>query len=150
MLIICLLIALQAHSQNLSKNQRVKTYVNESGDTLIQMSISDAKFILKTILLSEISDSLLSVYSTRDSLTNNLITLNTEKICSLEEKNTNLNEVIKGLNAIIANNDLVNNEQKKIIEEQKKEISKQKKLKILGFVASIVLPLFTISYMLGI
>jgi hypothetical protein len=101
-------------------------------------------------LLSEISDSLLSVYSTRDSLTNNLITLNTEKICSLEEKNTNLNEVIKGLNAIIANNDLVNNEQKKIIEEQKKEISKQKKLKILGFVASIVLPLFTISYMLGI
>ena len=139
----------QVHSQNSSRKQRIKTYVTENGDTLIQMSISDAKIILKTILEKEINDSLLNVYSVRDSLNKDLITLNTEKICVLEEEKANLTEVIKGLNVIISNNDLVNKQQKTIIEDQIKEIKKQRNLKILGFVTSIVLPLFTISYMLG-
>lgn len=137
------------HSQTtLTKNQRVQTLVTKEGDTLVQFHLKDAKIILADLLDKEIVDSLLVVYEERDALSDELISIKTEQIKLFQQKSVNYELQIENLNKIIKNKDaeigLANDE----IKKQKKEITKQKRLKVLGFIGSVALPIITLLLIL--
>jgi len=133
-------------SQTIS-TPRVQTLVNAKGDTLIQMSLADAKIILVTVFDKQIADSLISVYEKRDSLHTSTITLLKSEVDLLRTKNNNFEKIILNDTKIIANKDTEINLHLDTIKKQKKEIRKQKILKVLGFTAAVVLPITTIILM---
>jgi len=144
-LMFCLLMALPARSQNTLKEQeRVQAVINEYGDTVIQMSLSDAKLILKVVLEKEINDSLLSVYTVVDSLNKNKISLLVNKIEALQVEKHNLTEMVNNLNSVIKNKEAETKILNDIIKKQKKEIRKQKIIKIVALVGDVVLPVATL------
>jgi hypothetical protein len=129
-------MGLQGNCQNTSTEEknRITTYITDKGDTMVSMSIEDAKTLLEDVLNYEYSDSLLTVYKERDSL-------NTKTITLQKEVNNNLEEVIKNKNKELK---LKEN----TIEEQKKEIKKQKTFKIFGLSGSVILPIITVLLIL--
>jgi hypothetical protein len=137
-------MALPVSSQITLKKGEVKTFVNESGDTLIAMRIDDAKTILTDVLNYQIADSIIKEYEAKDIENTKIIILQKEAIVKLTEKCENQSKQIDLLNKIIDNKDsevtLLNN----IITDQKREIRKQKTLKIIGFSGSIILPILAI------
>ena len=145
-LILCLVMMLQAQSQTLSKNQRIKTIVTEQGDTLLQMKISDAKKLLSILLEKEVNDDLLATYIKRDSLNQELVTVKDEKIKNLQTDRDVLNAIIDNLNQTITNNEeKVKQLQAKVI-EQEKDLKKERFLKKVGFIGCILLPVLTILF----
>ena len=142
---------MQLSSQNISiKPQRVKTVVNSVGDTLIEMSLADAKIILADIIDKQIADSMLLVYEFRDSISQNTIQIQLKQIKILKEKVVNCETIITNLNEMLSNKakeiDLLN----ETIKKQKREIRKQKILKIIGFTSAVVLPVVTLGVLLGV
>jgi ADP-dependent phosphofructokinase/glucokinase len=133
-------------SQTIS-TPRVQTIVNAKGDTLIQMSLADAKIILVTVFDKQIADSLIDVYERRDSLSTSSITLLKSDVDKLRTKNNNLEKMILNDTSIIANKDTEINLHLETIKQQKKEIRKQKVLKVIGWTAAVVLPITTIILM---
>lgn len=128
-------------SQNISKQPRIQTVINSKGDTLIQMTLADAKFILTDLLDKQVMDSLITSYQLNDSLQGVTIDLQLEKIRVLVEKNDNQLSINNNNQLIINNKDaeilLLND----IIKKQKRAILKQKILKVVGFSAAIILPI---------
>jgi hypothetical protein len=107
------------------------------------MRVEDAKEILSDVLEYEVCDSIIESYKSKDSVSQEVITIQkstieklTDKTIVLEEINTNLKIVVNNKDELIAIKD-------EIIKEKDKEIKKQKRLKILGFIGSIVLPIIT-------
>jgi hypothetical protein len=138
-------MALPARSQNTLKEQeRVQAVINEYGDTVIQMSLSDAKLILKVVLEKEINDSLLNIYTVVDSLNKNKISLLFDKVESLQVEKRNLTEMVSNLNAIIKNKEAETQILNDTIKKQKKEIRKQKIIKVVALVGDVVLPVATL------
>ena len=134
-----------ARSQNTLKEQeRVQAVINEYGDTVIQMSLSDAKLILKVVLEKEINDSLLNIYTVVDSLNKNKISLLFDKVESLQVEKRNLTEMISKLNAIIKNKEAETKILNDTIKKQKKEIRKQKIIKVVALVGDVALPVATL------
>lgn len=142
-----MLMVLPAISQTTS-NGTIESVVNKEGDTLIIMSLSDAKLILSDLWEYEITDSLLNVYVERDSLNSEKIILKDSIIEKLKLQNKNKDEIIKNLNNIVINKIKEIGYKDLIIEDQKKEIKKQRNLKRLGFVGSVVLPILTLILLL--
>ena len=140
-------MVLPAISQTTSKGT-IESVVNKDGDTLVIMSLSDAKLILSDLLEYEITDSLLNVYVERDSLNSEKIILKDSIIEKLKLQNKNKDEIIKNLNTIIINKIKEIEYKNLTIEDQKKEIKKQRNLKRLGFVGSVVLPILTLILLL--
>lgn len=139
-------MAFQTLSQTTSI-PRVQTIVNAKGDTLIQMSLADAKIILVTVFDKQIADSLINVYETRDSLSTSSIILLKSDVDKLRTKNNNLEKIIINDTTIIVNKDTEINLHLATIKQQKKEIRKQKVLKVIGWTAAVVLPITTIILM---
>ena len=137
-------MALPARSQNISKEQRVQSVINEYGDTVIQMSLSDAKTILKSLLEKEINDSLLDVYTVVDSLNKNKITLLVDKIEILQNEKNNLTEIVNNLNSIIDNLKSENEILSDVIKKQTKELRKQKIIKMIALIGDVALPVATL------
>jgi len=136
---------LQANSLPLSKKeQRVKIIVNENNDTLVQMSLVDAKVILGELLEKNITDSLLKVYTKTDSLNKNFINIQKEKINVLTEKNRNSETTITLLNTLLANKDKEIESLNEKVDDQKKELFIQKVLKFIGFAGCVILPVLTV------
>lgn len=130
------------HSQNILKDtHRVQAIVTTQGDTLIQFKLNDAKIILAEILDKEIADSLVNVYMERDAININTIKLQISQIKLLQQKSENQNQQIINLEKILSNKDTEIITLKKIVEENKKEVKKQKRLKNLGFIGCVVLPI---------
>jgi hypothetical protein len=129
-------------------NGTIESVVNKEGDTLVIMSLSDAKLILSDLLEYEITDSLLNVYVERDSLNSEKIILKDSIIEKLNLQNKNKDEIIKNLNDIVINKIKEIEYKDLTIEDQKKEIKKQRNLKRLGFVGSVVLPILTLILLL--
>jgi len=146
-LTIWMLMVLPAISQTTS-NGTIESVVNKDGDTLVIMSLSDAKLILSDLLEYEITDSLLNVYVERDSLNSEKIILKDSIIEKLNLQNKNKDEIIKNLNDIVINKIKEIEYKNLTIEDQKKEIKKQRNLKRLGFVGSVVLPILTLILLL--
>lgn len=140
-------MVLPAISQTTSKGT-IESVVNKDGDTLVIMSLSDAKLILSDLLEYEITDSLLNVYVERDSLNSEKIILKDSIIEKLNLQNKNKDEIIKNLNNIVINKIKEIEYKDLTIEDQKKEIKKQRNLKRLGFVGSVVLPILTLILLL--
>jgi len=140
-------MVLPAISQTTSKGT-IESVVNKDGDTLVIMSLSDAKLILSDLLEYEITDSLLNVYVERDSLNSEKIILKDSIIEKLNLQNKNKDEIIKNLNDIVINKIKEIEYKDLTIEDQKKEIKKQRNLKRLGFVGSVVLPILTLILLL--
>lgn len=140
-------MVLPATSQTISEGG-IESVVNEKGDTLIVMSLSEAKLILTDLLEYEITDSLLNIYIERDSLNQKKIIIKDELIKKLELQNHNKDKVIHNLELIVKNSKEIITLKDKTIEEQKTEIKKQRNLKRLGFVGSVVLPIITLILLL--
>lgn len=142
---------MQLHSQNISiKPQRVKTVVNTYGDTLIEMSLSDARLILTDIIDKQVSDNIISVYEFRDSLNKSTIQIQLTQINILKEKVKNCETVIKNLNEMLINKEKEIALLNETIIRQKREIRKQKILKIIGFTSAVILPVITLGVVLGV
>lgn len=142
---VCLLTVLPTLSQTISKSKpRVTTVITQQGDTLVQFHIKDAKKLLADVLDKKIVDSLVNVYMLRDGLQKNTIDLQVSQIKAMQQKSDNQAQQVINLEKMIANKDeevtILNN----TIEDQKKEIRKQKRLKTLGFVGAIVLPILVL------
>jgi hypothetical protein len=133
------------NSQTTSTTEnRVKTFINEKGDTLVQMCYKDARTLLKDVLEYQYTDSLLSVYKDRDSLNTKTITLQKETIVKLSLKESNYETIIGNLKGINKNKDSEIDLQLDIIKQQKKEIKKQKLYKTLSAIGAIILPIITL------
>jgi len=120
---------------------RVEVLVNSNGDTVLQMSLEDAKTIFKDLLEKQISDSLIFEYVKMDSAKNLSITLLKKDIEKLTTKASNLNEIIFNNDKIIGNKSVENGLLNEEIVKLKKEVRKQKFLKIIGYTGSVVLPI---------
>lgn len=143
-------MALPSHSQNtlVKEPNRVTTFVNEYGDTMVSMSLSDAKILLEDVLKYEYTDSLLFQYKVKDSLQLNTIAMQKEVLVNLSKEKFNLEQINGNLQQVIDNKDKELGLKDEIIKDQKKEIRKQKSLKILGFTGSVVLPILTLILVL--
>ncbi len=127
-------------SQTISRGE-VKEIINNNGDTLILMNLEDARIVLSDLLEYEIVDSLLTVYKEKDSLNTNTISLQKDVIVKLTQKSENQQSIIDNFEQILHNKDAELDIKDQVIETQKKEIRKQRRLKIVGFIGAIVLPI---------
>ena len=141
-------MALQSHSQTTLIEERVTSFINEKGDTMIVMSYEDAKTLLRDVLYYEYVDSLYLEYKERDSLNTNAIVMQKNILDVYAQKITNIKVMNENLNSVITNKDSELTLKDDIIKQQKKEIRKQKRLKIIGFIGSIVLPIVVIILIL--
>ncbi len=142
-------MALQSHSQTtLTEETRVTSFVNEQGDTMVVMAYEDAKLLLRDVLYYEYVDSLYNEYKGRDSLNTNTIAMQKNVLDAYAQKITNLEEINENLKSIVDNKDAELELKDDIIKQQKKEIRKQKRLKILGYIGSVVLPITVLILML--
>lgn len=143
-------MALQVDCQTTSKSiERIK-YVKINGDTFIQMSLEDAKVILKGVLDSEIADSLINIYTFRDSVNSGIISMQIEEIRLLQEKSFNQEMLSNNLEEILDNKDSEVALLNKIIIDQKKQIRKQKFIKTLALIGDVALPVITLFVILGL
>lgn len=132
---------MQVKCQNtLIDTKRVHCIINKQ-DTIIQMKLSDAKIILRGVLNGEISDSLVNVLSNRDSINNNIISLQTNVIRDLISKSAYKDIEIDNLNVIIKGDNKQVDILYSLIKKQQKEIKKQRILKKLALIGDVVLPI---------
>jgi|TARA_S200002703_G_C3663414_1_gene203717 nitric oxide reductase large subunit len=130
-------------SQTISRGE-VKEIINNEGDTLVLMNLEDAKIVLGDLLEYEIADSIITIYKEKDTLNTNTISLQKDIIVKLTQKSDNQQSIIDNFEQILSNKDKEIELKDKVIETQGKEIKKQKRLKVVGFIGSIVLPILTL------
>ena len=130
-------------SQTISRGE-VKEIINNRGDTLILMNLEDARIVLSDLLEYEVVDSLLTAYKNKDTLSLNTISLQKDVIVKLTQKSENQQSIVDNFEQILSNKNAEIEFKNKIIKSQNKEIKKQKRLKIVGFIGSIVLPILTL------
>jgi len=135
--------------QTLLKDRKVQI-VEINGDSLLQLSIEDGRILLRAVLDGEIANSLIHVYTTRDSVNKSTIGLLEDKITILQDKNSNQVLIINNLENIKNNKDgeiLILND---TILTQKKDIRKQKLIKKIALIGTVVLPVATLLLILGL
>jgi len=133
----------QITSQTISRGE-VREIINTKGDTLILMHLDDARIILIDLLEYEIADSLLLAYKEKDSLCQEIIEMQKDIFIKLSIKSDNQQSMIDNFEEILSNNKKEIELKDKVIKTQKKEIKKQKRLKIVGFIGSLLLPIITL------
>ena len=138
-------MALQTHSQT-TLTPRVQTLVNAKGDTLIQMSLADAKIILSDVLQKQVADSIIAAYEKSDSLQIVTINLKDAELKALQDKFTNNEAIVKNLNTTLTNKDTEIATLNGVIKQQKREIFKQKVQKIIGYTAAVALPILVLIF----
>lgn len=137
-------MTLQSHSQ--TTLPRVQALVNAKGDTLIQMTLADAKTVLTDVLSKHYADSLVLAYTERDSISSNIIVLQKEELTLLAEKFDNQKTITDNLNEVLTNKDKEIETLNGVIKKQKREIVKQKIQKIIGFSAAVALPILVLIF----
>lgn len=133
----------QITSQTISRGE-VREIINTKGDTLILMHLDDARIILSDLLEYEIADSLLLAYKEKDSLCQEIIEMQKDIFIKLSIKSDNQQSMIDNFEEILSNNKKEIELKDKVIKTQEKEIKKQKRLKIVGFIGSLLLPIITL------
>tara|TARA_R110002153_G_scaffold38542_1_gene111870 strand:- start:22 stop:360 length:339 start_codon:yes stop_codon:yes gene_type:complete len=108
------------------------------------MNLEDARIVLSDLLEYEVVDSLLTVYKNKDTLNTTTISLQKDVIVKLTQKSQNQQSIIDNFEHILSNKDKEIVLKDKTIKAQEKEIKKQKRLKIVGFIGSIILPILTL------
>ena len=92
----------------------------------------------------EVADSLVNVYKTRDSINKNTIELQVKEIRALQQKGFNYEQQVANLDKISKNKDTEIEKLNKSLEDEKKATKKQRRLKNLGFVGCVVLPIIVL------
>ena len=133
----------QITSQTISRGE-VREIINTKGDTLILMHLDDARIILSDLLEYEIADSLLLAYKEKDSLCQEIIEMQKDIFIKLSIKSDNQQSIIENFEDMLSNNKKEIELKDNVIKTQEKEIRKQKRLKIVGFIGSILLPIITL------
>jgi hypothetical protein len=105
------------------------------------MGYEDARTLLSSVLHGDYADSMLVVYSERDSLNRETITFQKEALLKLTKENENIQKIVDNLNQVIVNKTTESTLKDETIGEQKSEIKKQKTLKIIGFTTSVIVPI---------
>lgn len=136
--------------QTTSKNIKTIQFVKVDGDTMIQMSLEDAKIILNGLMRGEVSDSLTKAYEIKDSVSMNTIKLQDIENSLLMAKSSNQEMIIENFTQIIKSKDEELNISNNIIQQQKKEIRKQKIIKKISLVGNVVLPVITLFTIIGL
>tara|TARA_R110000824_G_scaffold175406_4_gene353800 strand:- start:37 stop:375 length:339 start_codon:yes stop_codon:yes gene_type:complete len=108
------------------------------------MNLEDVRIVLSDLLEYEVVDSLLTAYKNKDTLSLNTISLQKDVIVKLTQKSENQQSIVDNFEQILSNKNAEIEFKNKIIKSQNKEIKKQKRLKIVGFIGSIVLPILTL------
>lgn len=134
-MVLMLMVSI-GHSQNTSKEDRVKIYVDVNGDTITTMSYRDSKILLEDVLKYKYSDSLVTQYKKNEFIYNGIIIDQNNKIGLLEEKYNNLFNINTNQNLMLLNKDKQLEIALKAIEEREKEIKRQKTKKIIGFIGA--------------
>jgi hypothetical protein len=136
-------LTFQGHTQTTLKEGKVRTIVN-NGDTLIVMSVADAKKILIDVLDYEILDSLYQEYKFKDSLNTKRLGMKDSIIVKLNKQIVIKDEIIFNKDSIIDNTNETVKIKDEIIADKDREIGKQKRLKSLGFIGCVVLPILVL------
>jgi len=113
------------------------------------MSKEDARTLLSRALHSDYADSMLVVYSERDSLNRETITFQKEALLKLTKENENIQKIVDNLNQLIINKNTESTLKDVTINEQKSEIKKQKTFKNIGFTTSVILSISILITLLG-
>lgn len=127
------------HSQNTSKEDRVKISINKKGDTITTISYQDTKLILKDLLDYKKTKKILSLYEVKEVTYNNIIEAQNKKIINLNFKNNNLNKANQNFKSILYNKELESKLLNDNIKKLNKEIRKQKTKKVIGFIGAGIL-----------
>lgn len=139
---VLVLMNLQMNSQTtLTKNNRVSYFINQKGDTIITMKLSDAKIIFKDLLDCKILDSLYTLNYEKTIQLNDIMNLRLEEIKMLNGKINNLQDIINISDEKLKNKDLEISILSEDNDKLKKEVRKQKLLKKLFMVTTIALPI---------
>lgn len=139
-----MVLPLQSHCQNTLKSDRVVIEIDSNGDTLVVMSLGDAKILLEDVLMCEYSDSIIKEYEVKDVLNEKNIKIYKSLLDKLNTNNLNLLDMNSNLRQIIKNKEEVIGFKDEEIDYYKKEVRKQKRLKRLGFLTSTVLPIIIV------
>ncbi len=110
------------------------------------MTLADAKTILIDVVGKQRSDSIISVYVQRDSISSSIIALQKSEIKLLQQKAMNDGLLVNNLDVVVANNNKIVSDLNDVIKQQKKEILKQKFLKVVGFTAAVAIPILMIIF----
>ena len=124
------------HSQNISKQDRIKIHIDVKGDTITTMSYADSRILLKDVLRYRYTDSLLTLYKEREFTYKDIIGTQKNKISLLTTKNNNLLTMNTNLESMMTNRDRELEIANEVIEKQEKEIKRQKTKKVLGFIGA--------------
>jgi len=135
------MIPLLSSSQNIYreeiKGREVIATVDSSGEVFLHMNIETAKILLVDILDYEfIVDSVIPNYKLRDSLNNNLITLQVSKIEELQTQSDNYKEQNVQLWAVIDNLKKIGGFKDLTIENAESKIKIERIKKTLGFICA--------------
>ena len=142
-------MTLQGNSQNtLTKQNRVKTTIDSNGDTLITMKYEDARILLRDVLYYEYVEELLMEYKHKDTVNQEIITIQKSTIDKVTQRNNILDTLLLILEEVIRNKDTELGYKDDIIKQQKKEIFKQKVFKFIGYTGTIDLPIITMIILL--
>ena len=136
-------MVLPVSSQITLKPNQVKAFINENGDTLVVMRLSDAKTILTDVLNYQIADSLVKTYEAKNDKQSEIMTIQKVVIDDLKIKIENKDKQLLLIDETIKNKDKEITLLNDVIKQQKKEIIKQKLLKLGGFSGAIILPVIT-------
>lgn len=127
------------------------SYSIVGNDTLATMSISSARILLKNVLGGQISDSLVSKYEIKDSVSQSMINAQKTTIIALDSKNSNLDSVIVNQSQVIGNlnllndhKDQVNDDLLKVQKKLRKEVRRQVILKKIALIGCVVLPVLVL------
>lgn len=107
------------------------------------MRYESAKILLTEVLECEYSDSILTEYMLRDSIKNNVIALQKDKILSLSKKGENYTTIIKNLNTVLGNKNYEIELKDKEIKKHLRKLKTQKTLTKIGFSLAGALPIIT-------
>lgn len=132
------------HSQNISKEDRIKISINKKGDTITTMSYSDSKLLLEDLLKYKKSKEMISLYEVREITYNNIIDSQKEKLSFLTIKTDNLTTINSNLETILSNRGREIELANKQIEELNREIRRQKTKKVIGFIGAGVIVVATL------
>lgn len=139
LILICSLLSFTTMSQIVDKGE-AKIAINQNGDTMLIMNLSDARTILADLMDKQILDSVLTAYEEKDSLNTEIIGFYKSQIEQLQKKIKIQELQIVTLTTLTHNKNSEITILDRTIKEQKKEIKRQKRFKTIGIMSALIIP----------
>jgi hypothetical protein len=132
-----LLVALPTHSQNTLINKKVVTsFVDTDGDTMLIMSLTNGRKLLKKFTIYDLNNQELNEFILKDSLNNIKLQINDLISFKKEQQYQNCLKINENKEIIIRNRE-------EAIETLEKEVNKQRTYKMLSLIGGGLLLVLT-------